>query len=408
MIAYELRELYKNYPKEFLNHIQEAVTRKENPLHLAVDSQRDKNGISIKELYYACTGKESPGEGMPVNGNLSALFEDMSGQVHLREDVASTAFAVITGNTMQQHLIAAYQAVPHIGDQLVENYPSKLKLDTITGFKSIDLPKLEIPEGTDYPDFGTTDKYVTMKEPAKFGGIIRVTRETIHYDQTGQLLDALRALGERLQAYREYRIIGGVFNAFYIAGTTSVYWPSGTAANLYASDDTYKNYVSGVNTALNLTNGITAIQTARNKFTTLAVDDSADSFPILAVPEVILAGDADADVLEVLMTSQGNPTTANLSKNPLMTARHKYTILTSRIVDYLRSQGKIDATAWLMGTPRRQFKYKEIFPFSTWISQGQDTDDGFNRDVVFRFKASEKGDVFATDTRYCVYVKGAA
>ena len=388
--------------------MQEAITRKENPLHLSADSRRDKNGIGVQELYYACTGKEDPGEGTPVNGDISALFESYSKDAHLREDVSSTAFAIITGNTMQQHLVKAYEEVPRVGDQLVENYPSRLKLDTITGFVSLDLPSIEVREGTDYPDFGTTDKYVTFKEPKKTGGIVRVTRETIAYDQTNQLLDALRNLGERLMTFKEYKIIGGVFNAFYVASTTSVYWPSGSAADLYATGDTYSNYVSGATTKLDLINGVTAVQTARNKFTTLCVDDSRDAFPILTEPDVILAGDNDSDVLAVLMQSQGNPTSANLSINPLQTPRHRYTVLTSRIVDYLRTAAKISTYAWLMGSPRRQFKYKEVFPFSTWISQGQDTDDGFNKDIVFRFKASEKGDVYATDHRYCVYVKGAA
>ncbi len=411
MKTYDLREACREKgPKVIARWLIEATQRKDDPVHLTEASEFDPSGVSIKELHFIFTGREVPAEGLFLGlANFENLFEQEAG---LREDVSSTAFVVVTGNLIQRQFIAAYEEVPRIGPSLASNYPSKLKIDNITGFKTMDLPDLAIAEGANYPEFGVTDKYVTYPEPKKWGGIVPITKETIHYDQTGQIVKQAAELGTRLATFQEWLDIGQVFDAFF-GGTdyfTGAYFPSGTVAELYPTGDGNNNYASGASTALTLANGPTAIRTARNKFSGIT-DDSEDAFPIIHQPNTIICADTEADIVDVILNSTGDPSSANLRKNPMKNARHRYAVLTSEIVTWFQDSGnysRVPANAWLMGNFPKMFERKVIFPLSTFISRGEDSDDAVNKDVVFRFKCRSKMGIFARDTRHVVFVKGAA
>lgn len=412
--GYTLRELHKTHGTEaFLRRMFEGVTRKEEPWVLVENSDQVKNGFTLKDLWFALTGRESAGSGLRLGNQDPDIFKRVLEGLTpggLREDVASTAFAIITGNTMQRYYIDAFNEVERIGPSLADDYPSKLKIDTITGFETMDLTKHEIPEGADYPDFGISDKYVTYPEPGKIGGIVRVTEETIYFDQTGQILSAVKKLGDRMATYQEFLDVGDVFDAFYVASTKGVYRVSGSVTELYPTGGTLNNYVSGATTVLDLTNGVTALRAARNQFKNMT-DDSNDSFPILSSPKSILIGDVDVDIVDTLLNSAGDPGSANLRKNPLQNPRHRYEVLASQMVDYFRASTtytRVPTYGWLMGSFKKQFDRKVIFPSETFVSQGPDSDDAIQKDVVFRFKTRYKGRIYAKDHRYVVFVKGAA
>lgn len=398
----DLRELYVQYgPKEgqkvshsaFFQKLMEMADRKERPLHLSANPAYDDMGVSLRQLWYATTGREY-------------LDESAGG---LREDINSTAFSVVTGNLMQRRFIEAYEAVPKVGPRLVTNYPSRLKIETLTGFTRFSFKKRDVNEGTAYPQSPAfTDKYVTAIDPPKRGELVSVTKETIHFDATGEILSECARLGESLAENKEWRIVGGVLDLFYT--TAPVYYPSGSAAELYPTNNSNANYVSGANTRINLTNGVEAIQTARNAFVDM-YDDSGDDGVILNAPTQILCADKEADIVNVLMRSPGDPTSGNLRSNPLDDARHRYEVLSTQWLDWFRAKRatytRMPQYGWGMGNFPRQFIYKEVFPLTTAI-QGAGSDADFDADLVFRFKASEKGGVFARDTKYCVFVKGEA
>lgn len=400
---YDLREAVKEKtPNVVACKMIEAIQRKENPLRLSIGSDYNDDVISIQELFFIFTGEDHPRDGLALGS--TNIFEK-SGNV--REDISSTAFAVITGNLMQRLFIDSFDEVPRIGPLLAANFNSKLKVDSITGFVKMDLPDLEIQEGEQYPDFGIHDKYVEYGEPAKHGGIVRITAETIHFDQTGQIVTRIQELAVRLATRQEWEDIGKVFDGFFDDDNTKgVYFPSGSVQDLYSSGN--NNLVTGASSNISLTNGTDTIRTSRNQFLSI-LDDSEDQFPILHAPDTILAGDTDGDVLNVLMNSAGDPGSANLRLNILSSPRHKYTVLTSPLVDYHRSNTTgVEANAWLMGQFKKQFERKVIFPLRTWIKRGGDTDDGMNKDIEFTFKASIKERIYARAKEWVVKNKGEA
>ncbi len=62
-----------------------------------------------------------------------------------------------------------------------------------------------------------------------------------------------------------------------------------------------------------------------------------------------------------------------------------------------------DASDWLIGRPRDQFIWREIWPLQT-LRAPQTDPENFDRDVVARFKARQYGGFNAIDERLMVKV----
>ena len=332
----------------------------------------------------------------------------------LREDVASTLFSTITGNLIQQKFIAEYDAAPKIGLSMVDSFSSKLKTDTLTGFTALDHPDRKVLEGQDYPhSLSFSDKYVEARDPSKTGEYIAITEETITYDQTNMVIQKAQQIAEAMADFQEFKIIGGMFDAFYVASPAAgVYWPSGSVNDLYATGDGNSNYVTGSSTNLTIANGVTAIQTARNKFADMT-DDSIAGKPFTQTPNAILAGDKDADNLNSILNSEFFPASGTnaSARNPLKSTRHAYNVFTSPWVDWFRASGtytKVVAAAWLLGDFKKQYTYKSVFPLQSFLIDGAGQLPSRLKDVIFVFLVREKGDIYALDHRRTVYVKGAA
>lgn len=68
--------------------------------------------------------------------------------------------------------------------------------------------------------------------------------------------------------------------------------------------------------------------------------------------------------------------------------------------------GEVNADDYYIGNFKKQFVWTEIWPLRTAV-QGEDSQDGFDRDIVFKIKASVYGGMSALDSRYVTKVDGA-
>jgi len=59
-------------------------------------------------------------------------------------------------------------------------------------------------------------------------------------------------------------------------------------------------------------------------------------------------------------------------------------------------------SSWWYGAFNRQFRWEEVWPLEVFTRTGQDTEDGFNADVIQQFKLSFYGGAGAADYRYVV------
>ena len=111
------------------------------------------------------------------------------------EAMDTTHFPKAVGALINKKLIGAYDAFPGIGKGLVTTVPSNKQTETVVGFDEVDTPDV-VSEGMPYGETGFGEKYVTATN-YKYGRLISVTEETIKFDQTGQILQRAKKIGEK-------------------------------------------------------------------------------------------------------------------------------------------------------------------------------------------------------------------
>ena len=165
----------------------------------------------------------------PEHFSLQEIWEATCGPVsQIQEQVVADSFPKITGELINAKIIAGYDSVAMIGDQLCTTVPSKLKTETVAGFTDAEVPDF-IPEAGEYNDSTVTEIYVTMRNK-KYGKLISITEEMILFDQSGQVMTRAQRIGEKAAQYREKTIVEGVQDI-----NSSVWNPSGVATAFYSA-----------------------------------------------------------------------------------------------------------------------------------------------------------------------------
>lgn len=371
--APDFRALLNNDAGNFQKRVNDLLARKDGDKGPALKPDM----ISIKASY-ELLGDVPCREIKRVDGQLRAI--------------TTTAFAILTGSTVIAKIREAYDNVAMIGDQLVTTMGSSTAIDTIPAVLTEDSIQ-EVGEGQDYKEAGATEEYVTIGH-RKQGGIIRVTRETIQFDQTGTFLVRVNRLGEdaanRIEKLTLQRITDDLTgSAIY------VYKPSGTGTALYSTTARAR----GTNKkAANALVDATDLASARKL---LAAMTKHNGDPINALPKVLLIPDALVETAAKILGSELTPGTENELNpwGPRGLWRPK--VISSPYLDTFTS----GTSNWYLGDPQRQFIKKQVFGIET-TTKGAESDAAFTADVIFQARVAFDVEVGATD--YVYWIQSAA
>ena len=348
-------------------------------------------GQDLRQLYESCGNNEETRQKV-FSEKIKSLLDENKISVEdfslreLFEAVDSTTFGLTTGTLIHKALIDSYNGADIISDQLVTNIPSNRQEEIIVGFTATESPKL-VPEGLEYEESSIGDKGVGTRAD-KYGRIISITEEAVMFDQTGQILNSAREIGEKAAQYKEKLIIDGIVDL-----NTNVYRPviNGvpTATALYSSGN--GNLVTS-----NPLSDYTSIESARKKFADFT-DENGD--PISIRPKVILVPFAlettarrILNSIEIEEITGESGSRATHSPNPF---RDSYKILSSVFVD------GVSTTTWFFGDFKRQFGWQDVIPLQV-TRRKSGNEDEFKRDVVAQFKVRFFGGVFAKDKVYVI------
>ena len=304
--------------------------------------------------------------------SFKGLWEHLVERRHLSENLTSSAFPVIAGEIISQVIIDAYTAFPKFGDRLVKTVPSKVKESKVAGWKAIGIIK-EVREREPYSQVTPPDQKYVRIPSKKYGGLLDLTKETLFFDQTGELLEKARGLGEEGARFREELIMNTIIDKL----STSL-----DLGELYSSGN------SNLKTANPL--GTTGWQ---NVHVALLEKKDEQDKPIWVMgdrPIMVIPANLWPTAQKLAQNERGDLGTANLDVN---LARNMFDIV---INPYLAA----GSTTWWYGGFTRQFRWEEIWPLETYSRVGQDTEEGFNKDVIQQFKVSFYGGCGAADTRY--------
>ncbi|GHT10206.1 hypothetical protein FACS1894170_01940 [Planctomycetales bacterium] len=327
----------------------------------------------------------------------AAMLED--GAV-LNEDVAVTAVNTI-GAVIETKIKEAYRHESFAASKLVKTIPTRYDGEKIYQFGSIDDSSLEVGVNSPYPAHNFDADYIETPGTSKRGLIVPVTRETVFFDRTHQVLERAAEVGEVLAMSKEKRILE------MILGLTNSYKYNGAAKNTYysgAAGEPWKNLLSD-----NELQNWTDIEAAEDLFG--AMTDPVNGHPVLIEADNVLVMPAKRHLAHRLFyassVSYEDDTTSTTTaiRNPfakykLVSSRLGYQLLKS-VTPTITNPEKI----WVIGNFKKAFAYMENWGITVTRS-GSGSEADFTRDVIVRFKASERGVPAVLDPRYAVKCTG--
>jgi len=345
--------------------------------------------FSIKQLAEATMGEDwvhrlNPGA---AGGGVVLLEADSAG-------VGSSAFANISGQLFYNATLAGYNAPGMIADQLVTTMPSGILGDEKIGGVTEPLGESdEVGEGMDYPEVGMGEDWINTGAGVKRGNILPITREAIFADRTGMLIQQAGRIGERVRLKKENAVLDMVM------GVTNPFSWKGTAYNTYLTSGGWVN--DAASKELLDYSSLEEVSVALADITNPFQTDSSEPVPyilkdLLVMPYKQWTAKRINTATEVRTVSNTNNTTIGASPAPTMNV-----LVSALAKQRLVLSGVSSANAnqyWLAGDFKAAFGYKENWPLRM-EQQIDSSEQAFNRDVVLRLKASERGTPFIQQPR---------
>lgn len=385
----DLRRVSEKYgPRTVVKHLGAALrTKKLQP-----------SDLSIKDLAEALVTSR---DGRPVGRAwVRRLGPQKSGQFTLLESSAAgvmlSNFNDITGQIFYNELMQSYEQAAFVGSRLTKLMKTNLSGEKIAGIAGITESVDEVHESMPYPEVGFGSDWIETPATTKRGLIISVTKETIFFDRTGQVLERAASVGEILGRKKEKMILDTVL------GVTNTYKWKGTSYNTYLTSGNWINSRTGVS----LTDWNT-IDATEQLFNDMLEPNTGE--PIVINPRQILHMPAKrhqfrqitkATTLETLTASAAEKRIGPNTLNP-------YDLIESTFAYRRVIASGVSATNakdwWFMGEFQKAFGYAENWPI-TVVQAPNNSEPEFKQDIVLRWKASERGIPFVRNPRYVVKV----
>jgi hypothetical protein len=296
----------------------------------------------------------------------------------VEETVHSSAFPNISGEILSAAMIEGYNAFPTDADALVRVVPSNMKVELSAGWTATGAIR-PVKELGNYEEIEAPDEKVVLTDNNKHGGVMSLTRDAIKFDKTQKLVQKAKDIGLEGARYRSQLILEGVIDK------NSTVYNRGT---LY----TGSNLKTGTDSALGTT-GYEASDLALMSFT----DEQSKPIWVLGDRPIVMVPPALKAKAWKLKNNEYGPTGTALG-NDKNYAQNAF--------DIVLNPYQTVTTRWHHGAFNRQFVWFEVWPVETYYRLGQDSDDGFFRDVVVSTKISFYGGVGALDNKYVIQNNG--
>jgi hypothetical protein len=331
---------------------------------------------------------------------LVRLFDPRLGPTNILHEAAgaitSSDFSSISGQILYSMMMPDLTPEDFPFQAVIPTQSTQFSGEKIPGISNLgDLAEV-VQENDDYPLMQIGEDFIETPETKKRGFIVPITKEAIFFDRTGMLLAKAGDVGRSLMLNKEKRAIDCTIDRNTTAhrykwrGTTyATYQASTPWANLGGSANVLVDW-SDIDVANQLFNGI--------------VDPNTGE-PVMVEPSSLIVTKQNEEVArriinatEIHVHSGGYATSGNLTEtkapNPY---QGKYRILTSNL---LASRTTDDAHWWL-GSPEKYARYMENWPITVTQAPAGNSDD-FNRDIVTKFKCSERGQYAVIEPRVMV------
>lgn len=372
--------------------------------------------FSIRALGEACYGRDWVESGLP--GQSGARYIESGGGA-----VDHTTFSNLTTVVIRGLMDEPSREVDlNLGESLATNTPTEFE----QGEKVIGLRRVGreangvIRAGESYPRYSYGEDWQTKPDTEKRGGIIELTKEAIREDRTGRILEHARTLVDESIANKNERLLLAILGV-----QNSIFRPKGVVEATYTTATTGLDDNARVNLlASNELVDWTDIEAAELLWAEMRHKDSGRPIQIADGRMQMLVMPAKwRTALHILNANEvtvGTETTAPNGRrtggNPVagsgitpMSSNLAYALLTRSASDPYLPGGGVSASDakkyWYLGDFPRAFEYLENWPL-TVETMGPGSYAGWDADVEFGIKVSEKGVVAIRDPRYVLQLRG--
>jgi hypothetical protein len=342
-VSINCRELRRRYEldgaQQTVQHLSEALRQK----HLRADD------FSLRDLAEALVpdGREWVSTLDPRRGGVS-LLESGDG-------IDLTAFSHITGQVIYSKIMEGMQNEEFVASKMVETIPTRMDGEKIPGVGALGDVAQVVEPGMPYPSVGFGEDWIETPSTTKRGFIVPVTREAVFFDRTNLVLRNASQVGEALGLNKEKRILDVMI---------------GAVEQVFAD-----------------------------------LTDPNTGEPILIRGNTLLVPSSlKATAMQIVNATQlrfGDITSGTGTQTVALNPVSSYQIESSRLLKARLTAASIATTTWFAGDFRRAFAYMENWPITVTQSPAN-SDEDFNKDIVVRFKASERGAAAVIEPRAVV------
>lgn len=288
--------------------------------------------------------------------------------------INTSLFANIQGQLFFNAIMRGYEQPELIGDSLVTIIPTTLSGEKMPGIAAVGDQVETVGEGNPYPKAGTSEYWIETPETIKRGLLLDITKEAIFFDKTGILLTQASDIGRSIAINREKRILDVVL------GIQTVYKRNGSAA--------VATYTSTNTTTGNALLDWVSLDTADSKLAEQVDPDTGE--PIVCTAKVLIIPPVLRNLAKrIINATMTNQWVSGLSRETRGDGNSLNQEMSIACNQYVKQRTGSDTT-WFHGDPKRAFAYMQNWPIST-ESQPVGSDLQFERDIVYRYKTSERG-----------------
>jgi hypothetical protein len=372
----------KRHPDAVGNTLREAVKTRQ---------------LSYKDLDYTALFYESFGFGEATaflkSSDRFEKFSESAGAV------TTAAFQNLTSPFVEQALVNSYEVPTAVLSGLIPTTPTRKRYEIKRGIANIGDETAVVEEGKDYPEVGVSPNWIQTPEVLKRGFVVSFTKESILFDETGQLLEQGTKAAEYFRLNFEKQAIRCVIDQGETEQLQYRYIEQGTKYATYQASTPWVNLRSSAA----LADGV-SIDEAVQVF--MQIQDPATGEPAnfqtphLLVPPGLYRRAVIALGGTFTQATGGYPTTGN----PGMTTVDNPTVQLWGPMAVIQGGELLrtalgNSTSWFIGDLTKAFTFMEAIPFSAQ-QQGEDSDASFSRDVIQRYKVSRMGTYATLNPRH--------
>lgn len=307
------------------------------------------------------------------------------GHVALRESIGGVSlkgFSYVTGQMIYTTVMEEWEKPQYIADKLVTNVPSPYQQELIPVVSNLGDVGQELDDLDEYPMATLTDGGVRTPVTKRRGVQIAVSKDTVLFDRTGDVLRKAGNLTEVLRIGKEKRVLRSV------CGIVNDYTFNEAKYDTYLSSGNWVNLQTG-----NALADYTDIQAAENLL--MQMTDPFSGEPIMVTPKaLVIPHTLHHQARQILNATEVRTGSSpqHLAPNTL----NPYEIIMNQYVKSITSS----ATTWFFGDPKRAFAYMENYPIT--VEDRPLGDESFSRGIVAGWAVYERGTVAVLEPRAMV------